>query len=52
MASFKNLVTGNILVTDNDETIQLMQNSERYAEVVAEKTATAAAKQTTAKQGK
>lgn len=41
MATFKNLVTGNILTTEEPETIKLMQESERYAEVMAEKAPTA-----------
>ena len=30
MAKFKNLVTGNVLETDNPLTIKLMENSDRY----------------------
>lgn len=30
MAKFKNIVTGNVLETDNPLTIKLMENSDRY----------------------
>lgn len=35
MAKFKNIVTGNVLETDNPLTIKLMENSDRYEDMNA-----------------